>query len=225
MRFVLFFVVAITAASCTRVVFDVPQPRDTAFPGDYLGAYLVDNSQDSLIISRSGVTFTEYREEQVSLDAVDTLPHLSIRDNLIYNSDFPQIGGVPYTIEDTLLKYAFTDRHFIGISDTFVIKKSKAYLVVSAKFTEDKIEDYWDVYLVQVNKSGNLIASSTGNLKTPDSENQTGKYDGDLAFFNKITPYERLAEDTYLFRPSKKEFQKLVKKGLFSDDEIYLRVR
>jgi hypothetical protein len=214
--------VACASIGCTRVVFDVPQPAHRAaleaFPKEYRGVYLPEEGNDSLIISERAAHFIEYNTIQLPVKSLDTLPQYKLKDGRIYDAEHPDLGGLPYTIHDTMLHYHFTERFTIGLSDTVVIKETPKYLVVSSNFRDDEV-DYWDVLLVRL--TGNTLTTlSVGNLKTPTDDDQ-GDYDGNIESFGKIVPYEQIGEKTFLFRPTEKQFNKLVKKKLFAEKEVY----
>ncbi len=228
MKNIILLACIITLTSCLRVVFDVPQPRGvaplTAFPANYQGIYVhEDESRDSMIIGSNTVTITEFSDRQIDMDALDTTPEITLKDGLLYDADLPEVGGIPYTVEDNVLHYSYSERHTLGLSDSLVIKQAGSRMVVSANF--DDSDEYWDVYLTKITNSGDLQLLSVGNLRTPDSDQDTGNYDGNLEDFNKITPYEKVDENTYLFKPTKHEFLKLVKKGLFSNRDTYHRLQ
>lgn len=226
MRTAIVLLVALFSASCTRIVFDVPQPRDTetlsAFPAEFQGKYLAEGgSHDSILIDSKVVTLTALVEKEISTIRMDTMQNISLKGGLIYDRSVPELGGLPYVIEDTLLRYSYVNRMDLGISDTIAVKSMGSVVVVNFNDPGDNY-DYWDIYLLRLSKNGDLEVSAPGNLRTPDSPEE-GEYDGNLETFSRIVPYERLEEQTYLFRPDEKQFNKLVEKNLFSETETYRR--
>jgi hypothetical protein len=229
MKTIFFSLSLLCTFSCTRIVFDLPQPQNApsiaGFPPKYQGIYLhEEGDRDTVIITMNSVTFIEYSDKELTMRALDTLPNIYLKGDLLFDKHLPALGGVPYTVEDTVLYFSHVQRFVIGLSDTVVVKQMKKCLVVSANFKDDDV-DYWDVYLTRMTKGGDLIVRSVGNLRTPDLEGHSGEYDGELDDFAKISQYERIAENTYLFRPTPSQFQKLIKKRLFSQTETYKRIR
>lgn len=213
------------ASSCTHVVFDVPQPSDakslTTFPESFRGIYYFEKKdQDSLIVSESTVTFVEHSTYEIPVDSIDTMLNITLREGLLYNSDLMLAKGVPYVIDDSVIRYEYHDRHMIGISDTVVVKMCGKQLVVSSNFTDDEL-DYWDVVLVEKSYANEMRISGIGNLNPPDSADRSSNSNGDLSDFEKIAPIEKLSDDTFLFRPTPKQFKKLVKRKLFSEQQTY----
>ncbi len=217
------------ASSCTHVVFDVPQPSDenslTEFPEAFRGFYYFEKKdQDSLIVSESTVTFVEHSSYELPVDSIDTMLNITLRDGLLYNSDLMLAKGVPYVVDDSVIRYEYHDRHIIGISDTVVVKMCGRYLVVSSNFTDDEL-DYWDVVLVEKPNANEMRISGIGNLNPPGNEDNSANYRGQISDFEKVAPVEKLSDDTFLFRPTPKQFKKLVKKNLFSEKQVYTRFR
>ena len=226
---IFWFLCCITVTSgCTRIVFNVPQPegRKTliAFPESFTGIYSAgEESMDSLIVGNTTVTFIEHSGYEIPLRAIDTMLHITLKDGLLYDAEMMRAEGVPYQIDDSIIRYQYYDRYDVGISDTLVLKESGKYLVVSTNFEDDDL-DYWDVVLVRRMNSGNLEISAIGNFKSPGNEDRSGSYDGDLSEFETIAPFEQLAENTFLFKPTPAQFQKLIRKRLFSKKQTYHRI-
>ncbi len=214
-------------SGCTHVVFDVPQPNDvkplTMFPIEYRGVYhLPGEEMDSLVVSESTVTFIEHSTNELPVDGIDTMLHITLKDGLLYNAELMRSEGVPYQIDDSVIRYEYHDRHVIGISDTVVVKQTGKMLVVSSNFTDDD-RNYWDVVLVDKPNPDEIRVSTIENLNPPGNESNSGNYNGELSYFEKFAPIETLSEDTYLFKPTPKQFRKLVKKKLFAKQQLYTR--
>ena len=221
-------IIALISTSCTRIVFDTPQPADTqpltAFPTKYQGSYMPeDDSPGILTISAHIVTIPDTRSKSFTLAELKNNPNIKMENGLLYDAELPELGGIPYTIQDSTLSYSYVSKlDTVGISDTLVIKEMGSMLIASLNTAEDSM-DVWDVMVLELADNGDLITASVGNLKTPDSSGG-GQYDGSIEDFAKIAPYKRLEEDTYLFSPDKHQFSKLVKKGLFSDRDTMPRM-
>lgn len=228
MRWMLLYCCVCLAASCTHVVFDVPQPADATtlqvFPVEIRGMYSPSSeSTDTLIIGLSEVKFIEYSEHAIPVTAVDTMLNITLKDGLLYDADLMRAGGVPYSIKDSMILYHYHDSYTIGISDTLILKQSGNYLVVSSNLADDDL-DYWDVVLVEKLSTGNLLMSTAGNLSPPQDKDSARKKKDTVVYYGKIAPYEQLSERTFLFKPTPKQFLKLVKKNLFSEREEYKRL-
>ncbi|HET9905588.1 MAG TPA: hypothetical protein VFQ23_03080, partial [Anaerolineales bacterium] len=176
---------------------------------------------DSLIVAESTVTFVEHSTYELPVDSVDTMLNITLRDGLLYNSDLMLAEGVPYVVDDSVIRYEYHDRHTIGISDTVVVKMSGKYLVVSSNFTDDEL-DYWDIVLAEKPNANEMRITGIGNLNPPGNDDRSSNsYKGELSDFERIAPIEKLSDDTFLFRPTPKQFKKLVKKNLFSEQQTY----
>lgn len=229
MRIVFCLGVVMFAASCTHVVFDKPQPSDTeslaAFPASYRGIYHVESeSMDSLIIDRTLVTFVEHSKYAIPVGDLDTMLHISLKDGLLYDAEMMRAEGVPYQIVDSMILYEYHDRFVLGISDTLIVKQKTKYLVVNSNFKDDDL-DYWDVVLVEKMQNGDLVISTNGNLNPPGDETQPATGKGELTYFGKIAPYEQLSENTFLFKPTPRQFHKLIRKNLFSERQVYRQIK
>jgi hypothetical protein len=223
MKTVLFGLCLLALASCTRIVFDQPQPAGTdaltAFPERFSGSYVAtDGTPGVMVIGRSTVVVPETSSVTLSLDDLAGKPNLTLKDGMIYDSEMPEIGGVPFTIADSTLSYGYVSSYdTLGLSDTLVIKEMGTSLVVSINTGDDDL-DYWDVLLLDITSEGELFMTGIANLRTPDSSDD-GEHKGNIEDYAGIAPYERLEENTYLFRPNKRQFKKLVEAGLFSEKE------
>ena len=220
---------AISSLGCTHIVFDSPQPREESslleFPEQYRGIFLPESDGlDTLIVARNTVTLVEFDERMLSLASIDTLKNITLKEGLLYDAELPIMHGVPYSIEDTVVRYHYFSRQVIGLSDTLIIKDLESQLVVSTNFVDD-IDDHWDVVLVKSANTGDLIIYRIGNLNPSDNHDPSGNYDGQLQDFADITSIEKINENTFMFRPTKEQFLKLIKKDLFSQKETYKRIR
>jgi hypothetical protein len=182
-----------------------------------------ESDSDTMIIQGTTATFIEFVETTIELSDLGNYPNISIQDGKLYNSDHPDLGGIAYMEGDSSIAFSYFARSIVGISDSLVIKEGKGYLVGSARFDSDG-SDYWDVFLLDINNTGDLLMSGIGDLKTPDDTDDDQHYDGVMSDYTPIVPFEQLDEDTYLVSPSEQQFVKLVKKGLFSSEAVYRRV-
>jgi hypothetical protein len=109
----------------------------------------------------------------------------------------------------------------VNLSDSIVLKKQGRKLVLNEK-VEGK--DYWDTYLIERQKNGNLKVYAVGNFETKYSTNQQTEFDGKLEDYFSITSFEELDSSKYLVNPTAKEFKKLIEKGLFIEQDEYKRI-
>lgn len=219
---------AIAGTSCTRIVFDVPQPPDTpslsAFPAKFQGSYLSpDSDKDTMYLRAQTVTFVNNGEREIPLYMLDQYPNITLKQGVLTDDDYPGHGDVPYEIVDSVLKYTITTYDILGLSDTVVVKEMDKYLVVNMK-ANDVEGGGWDVVIAHLDSNGDLVVSKPANLKTPDSKPEN-EHTGNIEDFKKIAPYERLSEDTYMFRTTKAQFKKLIDKDLFSEETTVRRVQ
>ena len=228
MRIALFIALALVSTSCTHIMFTTPQPAGEkhldAFPSEFHGSFIdTESPGDTFIIKDEKVTFIERMDHEVPVSQLEQYPQLSFRNGKLYDSENPRFGGITYQEIDSVIHYTVIDRSSLGVSDSLILTRLHDYLIVNLK-TEEENRTFWDVAVVEISKKGELIMHTIGDVKTPDSEEHDGPFDGDLATFNKITPYTRLREDTYYFEPTKSEFHKLVKKGLFGTKDVFQKI-
>lgn len=205
--------------SCTTLYFGNPQPKGVvalnAFPKKFQGAYLVLNNegeQDTILVEENKYTYPETFEKYISLYSIDSLDDVKIVDGLLYDQSLPTKNGIPYTIQNDTLHYSIRLNISNALSDSFVLKKQGRFLVFNIKEGGD---DYWTVYLIEKLKTGYLALSTIGNFKSENRTEPKLKYDGRIEDFYSITTFKALGKNTYLINPTRKEFKKLVKKGLF----------
>jgi hypothetical protein len=227
-RMFVFILSVAIVPGCTHIVFNVPQPAEgeslRAFPESFQAIYRADDeTTDSLIVGATTVSFVQHTRHELPLSSVDTMLHITLKNGLLYDATLMLDQGVPYEIDDTLIRYEYYDRFTIGISDTLVLKQHGKDLVISSNLEEDDL-DYWDVVLARVLKSGDLLVSTIGNLRPPGKDDHSRSYDADLEDFGTIAPYSQLKDDTFLFSPAPEQFKKLVKKKLFSEKQMYRRL-
>lgn len=229
MRYIAGLIAILATTGCTRIVFNVPQPADerplSDFPETFQGTYLAPESeQDTMIIGTRTATFIEFVTQTINIAEFAEYPNISLKDGLLYDTDHPEAGGLTYTEQDSAISYSYYTRTSIGLSDSLVVKQSKEYLVANASFESDDSE-YWDVFLLKLNDARDLVVVGVGDLRTPEDTDASEPFDGAIADFTPIVPFEKIADDTYLVSPSDAQFLKLIKKGLFSEEALYRRVR
>jgi len=229
MKYIVFSFAILCTLSCTRIVFNAPQPPNAdalkEFPIAYQGTYLApESAQDTMIIAGQTAKFIEFVSHTIQLADFDDYPNITLHNGLLYDADQPELAGLPYIQEDSSISYSYYSTSVIGLSDSLVIKQGKDYLVANARFESDNSE-YWDAFLLRLNDARDLVVSGIGNLKTPEDTDESEEYDGAIADFTSIVPFEKIEDDTYLVSPNESQFVRLVKKGLFSSDALYQRVK
>ena len=107
------------------------------------------------------------------------------------------------------------------LSTNLVLKKQGKYYVLNDK--EDG-KDYWNVYLLNIQKNGDIAVMLTGDFETEEDTIQLNDPKKSLNEFFDITEFQKLDKNEYLVNPTRKEFKKLIKQGLFSDTLLLRRV-
>ncbi|MDX1479970.1 MAG: hypothetical protein R3301_19820 [Saprospiraceae bacterium] len=212
--------------SCTRVAFEAPQPLNAkalaSFPSDLLGAYaLADTPADTVgFILPDAIVAIETTSHYLHQDQLDTMPHLTLQNDRMYDDQLPGNRGFPVTYEGDSLRYTSIEMDTIGISDTLLIKGFGDYLILNTRFEDE----YWDIYLLKPGANGSLETYAVGNYRPHTDTASTSDYDGDISTFLDITPFRQLDESTYLVNPSRKALKQLVKAGFFLRQETFVKI-
>lgn len=218
----LIFIFSFLVFGCTTIYFPEAQPAKTkeleSFPPSFLGSYIMD--PDTFIIEERSYSFPVVYENSYALSDIDTNPDYEIRDEFFYDKTIMFDEGLPYNIENDTLHYRKHIRGSKFISDTLKIKKYKNYLIISEKSNENA---YWTVMLLK-EKGRNFILGMNGRFKTAEDTGSVSNYDGSIEHFKHICEFEELGKNTFLAKPSKKEFGKLVNEGFFSVEIEMIRI-
>ncbi|MTI38879.1 hypothetical protein [Fulvivirga lutimaris] len=223
----LLFVITVFS-SCTTIYFEHPQPKgDPAlkgFPKSFQGAYFVKDGAltDTLFVEKDKFVYPENFKKSLPLASLDTIPTMRIAGNLLYDDTVPIDYGIPFTESNDSIHYDITIKMDKKLSEVLVLKKFGKLLVLNEK--EDK-KDYWNTYLIEKLKNGNLQVSAVGNFKPEGVEDKKGNFDGELKDFYSITSFTQLSDDSFLINPDKKAFQQLFNKDFFKKVEVYERVK
>jgi hypothetical protein len=229
MKYLFSLVIAtVVLSSCTTVYFEHPQPKNDSalngFPKSFQGAYFIEEGQqkDTLLVEKNKFIYPERFKKSLPLSSLDTIPSMRIFNGLLYDDVLPINYGIPFTQTSDSIHYNVTVKIAKTLSDSLILKKFGNLLVLNEK--EEKT-DFWNTYLIEKLKNGNLQVLAVGNFKTEDSENQKGKYDGELKDFLTITPFTKLGENSYVIDPDKEAFDKLYQKGFFKEAEVYKKIK
>jgi hypothetical protein len=202
----------IAGTACTHVMFDQPQPRqvpdEAQVPATLLGEYLL--SGDTVRLAPDG--YHTWDERHCVVPARPLPEHIRLEGDMLFDAAAPNPRWVPFEREGDSLHYAIRIPLHIG-RDSLRIRTYAPGWAVSVLGAES--QGYWDVFLLQPLQNGHWQLLSVGNLQEPGQDKSKINYDGKLKKFDRITPFKPLGESQYLVSPTAKEFDRLVKKGLF----------
>ncbi|MBL6445952.1 hypothetical protein JMN32_06510 [Fulvivirga sp. 29W222] len=216
----LFLFALVIASSCTRVYFEQPQPKGgkalTSFPEHLRGAYIAD--EDTFHIKANEFTYTEFFDRSITLAEINSSPFITIQDSLIFDKSSLDKNGWRFRNSDDTLHYRVKLRVRHILSDTLVLKTYDHFLVLNER--EDK-KDFWNTYLIEKFKNGDISIWSVGNFKTETNHDKKIKYEAELKDFYRVTEFKKIGDDEYLINPSLKEFKKLMKNGFFTKADTF----
>ena len=219
---------AIVFSSCTTVYFEQPQPSGDpvldGFPKSFQGAYFVKDGahRDTLEVQKDKFIYPENFKKSLPVASLDTIPSMRIANGLLYDDTVPIDYGIPFIESNDSIHYDITIKIAKNLSDSLILKKFGRLLVLNEK---EKNKDYWNVYLIEKLKNGDLQVSAVGNFKPEGVEDKKGNFDGELKDFYPITSFTKLSDDSFLINPDKKAFQQLFDKGFFKKVEVYEKVK
>ena len=206
-----FFVSLVLLSSCTVLYFEVPQPDNqsllTAFPEQFWGRYLSEEG-DIVTIEASRFIHPEKLSMVLPASRLDSMPGIKIVGDKLFDDSLPDAGPMSFMIAHDTVYYEATFYQSQWLSDSLVLKQMKKWVVVNTKE-----EDYWLVYLISVTDDS-LDVYSVKNLKPEEADDRYG-YEGRISNFTPYTTFKQIDESVYVLDPSKGEFRKLIKKGLF----------
>lgn len=222
--FLIFFTIILE--SCSSIYFVQPQPQSGAtlnsFPKEFRGIYIAGGEdKDTIYIKETKYVYPEIFEKHIPTVKLDSLTDIRIENGLLYDDSIPTNKGVRFTITGDTIHYRIKLNLSKFLSDSLVLKKHEGRLILNEKEEE---ENYWNVYLVEKLNNDNLRLSTIGNFKTKRTPNQKIKYDGNLEDFYSITYFQEIDTSKYLINPTDKEFEKLLKKGLFTKWGEYKKI-
>ncbi|MEQ8241862.1 hypothetical protein [Fulvivirga sp.] len=219
---------AIAFSSCTTIYFEQPQPSgDPAldgFPKSFQGSYFVkDGDQtDTLFVEKDKFIYPENFKKSLPAASLDTISTMRIANGLLYDDEVPIDYGIPFTENNDSIHYDIRVKMAKKLSEVLVLKKFGKLLVLNEK---EENKNYWNAYLIEKLKNGDLQVSAVGNFKPEGVEDKKGNFDGELKDFYSITSFKKLTDDSFLINPDKKAFQQLFNKGFFKKVEVYERVK
>lgn len=204
-------IAAILFASCTQVYFTEPQPpntkSDALFPKEIRGTYILE--EDTVHINIASYRYPEEYSKAIHTSELDTISGIRIEGNLVYDDEIPIEEGIPYRILNDTLYYNTVLYVEQQLSENFQIKQDGNFMVVNQK---EEDEEHWTVYLLKKRRNGNISIYTVG-----DFGDKIDKFFG-------ITEFEKIGKRSYLVEPTKKEFRKLIKKGLFVKSSDLVKV-
>jgi hypothetical protein len=216
----------VTICSCTGVYFAEPQPPGSAnlsqFPENYWGAYIElgeSGENEEVKIYKTGYSYQEEFKKSISVSELDQSDEMKIEGKLLFDNSLPKNNGIEFTLKDDTVSYQTILNVSNNLGKDRVLKKYKKFLVLN-EFEDEK---YWNVYLIEKLSNGNLKVWTAHRDHNEDSTADSSK--NDLKEFFTITDFQQLKDDQYLIDPTKSEFKKLVKKGLFIEGSEYSKIQ
>lgn len=210
-KLVAFAFAAIFFSACTTVYFTEAQPANQtalkAFPKEFRGTYEFEG--DTFSVLKNGYRYPEEFSKTILMSEIDTMKGIRLTEDYIYDDAVPTEQGIPYRISNDTLYYQTVLQLTTSISETFQLKKEGKYLVFSQK---EEDEMYYTVLLLKKRSNGNIRIYSVGD------------FDEKIEKFFDITDFEKIGKRSYVVEPSRAEFQKLIKKGLFVKGGEFVKV-
>jgi len=225
-RFI-FILIAFLSASCTQIYFKQPQPKGKKeipeFPVTIRGVYSVE-SMDTVIVFAGGYNWIEVSLMRVALTQFNTESDVRIDNDRLFDENHPKNGGYKYTIKNDTVFYSVSEENATYLSDSLKLKKTGNYYVLNQL---EKKNNNWLVMLIELETNGDLqLYTSSGNFSVEGDKNDPKiKIDGKMEDFFRITNFEKIDDSDYLADPTKKEFKKLIKAGMFPKLEKLVKVK
>lgn len=232
-KIILFASLFFLFASCSTVVFDQSQPQNVEIPNqnpeNLWGIYKLGEN-DSLIISANKCLMRGYILKSIGENELKKSKRYELKNGLIYdlkenpnkgyNAEIkiesiqiarPKEADTELEIKDektqeTRIYYSIPDDKYLFVSDTFFIKEFQ-----NQYFVNIKEKEFWSVFMVSQLKNKDLI------LKMPFHSDE--EFEIILPKLQAITNLEEIKDQTYLAKPTEKEFLKMIEAGLFDENE------
>jgi len=94
--------------SCISVYFEVPQPKGIKnldqFPEIIRGQYLIED--DTIFINADSYQYPDESEKRISVNEIDNVPEIYIKDDIIYDEQFMPGIGLKYNIINDTITYS-----------------------------------------------------------------------------------------------------------------------
>ena len=197
--------------SCISVYFEVPQPKGIKnldqFPEIIRGQYLIED--DTIFINADSYQYPDESEKRISVNEVDNVPEIYIKDDIIYDEQFMPGIGLKYNIINDTITYSYKLKLTEGLSDSVKLKSYKGKYFLSRK-VHDK--EYWELIIIIRQGNGDLLLS----LVDVDEE--------EIPELSIITDFNKIEESGYLINPSKKQLIKLIEQGLFDEGDLIIKI-
>ena len=202
---------AILLSSCFTVEFAEPQPQGmqnlSTFPEEMVGTYRMFG--DSLFIkSKSFLRSDVIWNETIALIDAQSDSNLRFMGDVLVDNRIGDDIRIPYTIEHDTVKYHYHTYEEVFISDSLILRKFKKYTVLNLK-----VDGKWEVWLLRFQKSGSLTADKILGDDYPDGRDFST--DSLVTVISDVCEVARVSDDEYVINPTKSEFKKLVRRGVF----------
>lgn len=201
--------------SCTTIYFEEPQPKGgknlKSIPEKFHGEYRLSEEQD-LYVNEFNYVVKSFESKKISIEEIHSNENIKITDSLVFDNDLKMGIGLPYKRINDSIFYNLLTIDTIFLSDSVILRKLKRNYVLN----QTDSSGYWNVMLIEKDKSGDLLISSVGLFDDSEREESMLKPEVDLEYFFDVTKFKKIGDKKYLIAPTKREFKKLMKKGFFT---------
>jgi hypothetical protein len=206
--FILAALALITSCGQPPVAFTEPQPADAKdlkqFPKRIQGHYVSADDSSSLIIDATSIQRIYDFNYKINPNQLDS--HFVITDDTIINEETAE--KIPFVKDgDSLIIHEYGVDTIFMINMDNVLRKSKGYYFLNIRTDEDK----WTVRKMEL-KKGELKISQISRQHELDNLMEISE-----------TPEDTIPPES--FSINKKQFNEFVKKGGFTDVEIFIKVK
>jgi len=177
------------------------------FPEIIRGQYLIED--DTIFINADSYQYPDESEKRISVNEIDNVPEIYIKDDIIYDEQFMPGIGLKYNIINDTITYSYKLKLTEGLSDSVKLKSYKGKYFLSRK-VHDK--EYWELIIIIRQGNGDLLLS----LVDVDEE--------EIPELSIITDFNKIEESGYSINPSKKQLMKLIKQGLFDEGDLIIKI-
>jgi hypothetical protein len=194
------------------ILYEVPQPGNSknldAFPVSIMGHYINDSSKNSLVILKNQVIKISNYDLAVSKNEIDTSKEGKLIGDSLYLSDMNEV--IPVKIKNDSVFGIMPQRDTVfRISELNLLRKYKDDLFLNLQCSDSS----WQVI--------RLTGLATGEIEFSIVNNKV-----DLEKLDRITKVQVVKDKSdslinYKINPTRKEFLRLIKDGLFNQREIY----
>lgn len=207
-------VLAILQSCDYGILYEVPQPGNSknlkAFPVSIVGHYINDSSKNSLVILKEQVIKISNYDLAVSKNEIDTSKEARLIGDSLYLSDMNEV--IPVKIENDSVFGIMPQRDTVfRISELNLLRKYKDDFFLNIQCSDSS----WQVI--------RLTGLATGEIEFSIVNNKV-----DLEKLDQITKVQVVKDKSdslinYKINPTRKEFLRLIKDGLFNQKQIYRR--